>query len=428
MKKSVFLLIIFSISIGVFSQTTDFQEVCKLHQKNIEGLRATRGAPPSWVDCDEIDEYSIRHFLNDYSQNVAILLYTPLGSKEGISDSLNFMLYIKEGIVFNRSEAINKDQLIDHIALFNSKYSGQAFAARGAIAQSTGKPEADVSYLRQTLLPLEEYLKDIDHLIIVPSLNISTIPFSALPFSDGEYLIDKMSYSIAPSLFEILVINKQIEGLGLAKTNRGSIRFHWDNPLIIENPSYPPEFNNLPGAEKEIASILPYVENGDYTVLKGKEATVQNVLNNIEGRDLLYFATHGIADVKNALDNSFIVLADQGTNSYLTSRTIQNLDLSKTELVILSACQTGLGQEHEGGIIGLTRAFQIAGAKNILSTLWSIDDNKTPELMRLFFEEMQRGGELMPYEAWRQAVLRFKKEVDADPRYWAAFMFFGVPY
>ncbi|MBW7866945.1 MAG: CHAT domain-containing protein [Brumimicrobium sp.] len=450
MSKYIVLLFLCVISIGSFSQTTDFQTLCELHQKNLDSLHISRGASrPEWMDCKDIDSNTIINLLKRYKRNVAILLYTPLDSKNRKSDSFNLTLYTKKGIVFNHSEAINKDQLISDITLFNSRISGQFFAysdskipstekqeedIRGLVAVPVEESQSNVSYLLQTILPPEEYLKDIDHLIIVPSLNIATIPFSALQFSDGEYLIDKMSYSIAPSLFEILVINEQINehfsNLGLKRKGGEKNRFSWYNPLIIENPTYPnPEkYPNLEGTEKEIELISSFIKNDKTTILKGKKATTENVLKNIEGRDLLYFATHGVADVRNALDSSFIVLADQGENSYLTSRTIQKLDLSKTELVVLSACQTGLGQEHEGGIIGLTRAFQIAGAKNILSTLWSIYDSKTPELMYYFFEEMEKGGELMPYEALRQAILRFKKEVSGEPRYWAAFMFFGVPY
>ena len=132
--------------------------------------------------------------------------------------------------------------------------------------------------------------------------------------------------------------------------------------------------------------------------------------------------------MQNALDSSFLILATNGEKSYLPSLTIQkNINLNQTELVVLSACQTGLGKEHENGIIGLTRAFQIAGAKNILSTLWEINDAKTPLLMQFFFEELKGQNRSFSYEALRQAILRFKKEIDPNPNYWASFQFFGIP-
>ena len=150
----------------------------------------------------------------------------------------------------------------------------------------------------------------------------------------------------------------------------------------------------------------------------------------------MYFATHGITDAENPLDKSFLVLAnDDKETSFITSREIQNIPFKerrrqelKAKLVVLSACQTGLGKSHEGGTIGLARAFQLAGANHVLMSLWNIDDKETATLMKYFFDELAIAQELMPHAALRNAILKYKKEINDDPKYWAAFSIFGVPY
>ncbi|RYY65075.1 MAG: CHAT domain-containing protein [Chitinophagaceae bacterium] len=94
-----------------------------------------------------------------------------------------------------------------------------------------------------------------------------------------------------------------------------------------------------------------------------------------------------------------------------------------------SACETGLGKAHAGGTIGLARAFEIAGARNVLMSLWEISDGQTPELMALFTRYLVNEGKgqtYFPYEALRRAVREYKKK-QPDPYFWAAFSMFGVP-
>ena len=186
---------------------------------------------------------------------------------------------------------------------------------------------------------------------------------------------------------------------------------------------------------KKIKSLL--VEQygfpkGNIRYLIDKEATKNNVLDSICNYDLIYFATHGISNSENPLENSFLVLSESDDSSaYFSLSEIMNIRKEcslHADLVVLSACQTGLGKSHEGGIIGLARSFQIAGANHVVMSLWNIDDEKTATFMSFFFEELRKSNDLMPHEALRQATLRFKSEIDNDPKYWAAFSIFGVPY
>jgi CHAT domain-containing protein len=266
----------------------------------------------------------------------------------------------------------------------------------------------------------------------VPTLNISILPFATLKLSDDEYLIDLLSYSIAPSLYEIMV-NHQMNKNRILWDDE--FYYNFENALFIANPKFPNDsiwkFPSLPGTIKEVNYITSKLDSSTYTKLVGRDATVSAIKNNICDYDLIYFATHGISQEDNPLENSFLVLAGDNNQSFLTAREIQNIRYDCTlnaDLVVLSACQTGLGKSHKAGLIGLTRAFQIAGANHVLMSLWSINDNETARLMSMFFDNLIKGGELMPHEALRQAILTYKKDINDNPNYWAAFSIFGIAY
>lgn len=428
-----FILLICFISHEVKSQ--ELHNIIKQHEENLNNLYNTRGAAPLWVSTGDVTQNDLINALGEYKNNVGLLIYTHS------QDTLSIVLLNKKGEMHEYSFNIAKDSLIQKVRLANLLYSrhslNRAPKKRGVIVTSVNYKksfyEEAFRYLNKILLPPKELLQDFDHLIIVPTLNLSTIPYSALKISKNSFLIDELSYSIAPSLFELMV-GKQMKinrGLGDAHL----FVYNFTNALFVANPDYPTDsvwsFPDLPGTLKETQYITKSLDSSTFVELTGKQATVQNILRDICNYDLLYFATHGISENENPLDNSFLVFAKDGNDSYLTAREIQEIRNNctlKADLVILSACQTGLGKEHEGGIIGLSRAFQIAGANHVLMSLWSIDDKETAVLMGFFFDYLKEGGYLMPHEALRSAIVKYKNERDADPGYWAAFSIFGIPF
>jgi len=110
------------------------------------------------------------------------------------------------------------------------------------------------------------------------------------------------------------------------------------------------------------------------------------------------------------------------TDGFLHLQDIFNLNLP-AELVVLSACETGLGQDVKGeGLVGLTRGFMYAGAKRVVVSLWSVNDTATSELMKRFYQQMLEKG-LNPVAALRAAQLEMSKtEQWKAPYYWAAFV------
>ncbi len=142
---------------------------------------------------------------------------------------------------------------------------------------------------------------------------------------------------------------------------------------------------------------------------------------------IIHLATHAILDNEHP-ELSKIALSryDQQGNQQndLLLKDIFNLELN-AELVVLSACETGLGQDIKGeGLIGLTRGFMYAGSPRVLVSLWSVDDQATAELMKKFYQKMLH-EKLTPAAALRAAQIEMWKEEQYTPYYWAAFTMQG---
>ncbi len=158
----------------------------------------------------------------------------------------------------------------------------------------------------------------------------------------------------------------------------------------------------------------------------GREATKDNFIRYCGQYPIIHLATHSTANDDQG-DYSFLVFSHRGNgDDHLLANEIYNLDL-RAELVTLSACETGLGELKYGeGIISLARAFSFAGAKSIVSSLWSVNDKSTPAVMSGFYRNIKAG---MPKDvALQKAKLDFiaaRGHADAHPFYWGGFICVG---
>lgn len=153
--------------------------------------------------------------------------------------------------------------------------------------------------------------------------------------------------------------------------------------------------------------------------LLGPDATTIAFINQATSADLIYIAAHALAGAESDEDplrDSYIALAD----ARLTAATIARLPL-RAKLVVLSACQTGLGRITEGSVVALARVFLDAGAANTLMTLWNVDDLSTRLLMAAFVDHLAKHA---PSEALRLAQFSLSRKYP-EAVYWAAFNLYG---
>jgi len=116
---------------------------------------------------------------------------------------------------------------------------------------------------------------------------------------------------------------------------------------------------------------------------------------------------------------------EEAEDGLLTAEDVTGMDLLDTELVVLSACDTGLGEVHIGeGVMGLRRSFMLAGAKTLVMSLWKVPDKETRELMEDFYDRLLDGAPRA--EALRKAQLAMKAK-HPNPYYWGAFICQGDP-
>jgi CHAT domain-containing protein len=186
----------------------------------------------------------------------------------------------------------------------------------------------------------------------------------------------------------------------------------------------------LPGARDEVCRIARLFPADQAAVFTGPDATEENVKTSplVASARNLHFAVHGFLDESHP-DRSGLQLA-RGSSSVedglLRVREISNLDLH-ADLVVLSACQSGMGRVISGeGLIGMSRAFLYAGAGSIVVSLWKVDDEATSDLMVSFYSQLRAVGDKS--EALRRAKLELIDQSRySHPYFWAAFILVGRP-
>ena len=284
------------------------------------------------------------------------------------------------------------------------------------------------------------------HLLIIPALNIGTIPFHLLqPYPNKDVLADRCSFTIVPSLIDLVALRSKILKRKSDSWDGGALpadfdssdfnqlnenKFTLENALFVSNPAYPVDgkfnFPNLPGAIKEIDAAKPYARN--YRLFEGKFASKDSIIKYLPDADVAYFATHGIADQDDPMGKSFLILA--GNDGYFTAKEIMNLargEQNLPEMIILSACQTGLGKSFEAGTAGLARSFLLGGSNHVIMSLWNVDDQATAYLMSRFIFHLQSPHQFMPAEPLRLAILDTKR-LYKNPALWASFSLFRIDY
>jgi CHAT domain-containing protein len=297
-----------------------------------------------------------------------------------------------------------------------------------------GASKTDGSQLyRALLVDIPEVAKK-ERLIIVPDGRLHLLPFDALVDGRGRYLVSSHTITYAASASAMHLLNsltprepaqRALLGVGgipydqTAELNKlAMMRGYISSPLV-----------NLPASKEEVLAARDAVATHGNTLLLGPGATkFAFKQSGLDRHAIIHLAVHGVANEKHPDRAALILLSDpqSGDDGILEASEIVHLH-TNADLVVLSACDTAVGSlQGEEGIANLSLAFQLAGAKTVLSTLWSIDDTSALYLMkRLYAHLAEKNTAAHALTAAKRDMLK-TYGAQAIPFYWASYKLDGA--
>lgn len=273
--------------------------------------------------------------------------------------------------------------------------------------------------LHQALVePISQYLDPAKGLVIVPDKKLYYVPFDSLLDAHGRYLIQQHAISYSPS-----------STIFIARSKKAQLRKGDGTLLAVGNPTFDrqdyPQLERLDSAETEVRQIAAMFT--DSRVLSEEDATKEKFLRALPAAGAVHFAGHYLSNPE-APGQSKLVFAGAGFKGDLRMSELAGLKLSGLNLVVLSACETGMEDVLEGeGLISASRAFLAAGASIVVASQWKADSDATEKLMISFHRNRLQKG-MNSAEALRQAQLEMlgdKNGQFTSPFYWAAFNVIG---
>lgn len=413
-------------------------------------LQHTDQARPTPLNLQEIREQVL-------SDDAALLVFS-------LGDKRSFLWLITKN-VFTSSELPGRDEIeaqakeVRDLLMAPAPVEGESFEARqkrlaGMEEQYWNKATV---FSNMLLGPVAQNLGSA-RLLIVPDGELQYLPFNALPIplrNDRTPLLAEHEITLQPS------------ASALSKLKHRSVQQPDKGLAIFADPVFGPDDQRFAGARKDAAptyvaqdtqmtqalrdvnsnwaggsiprliasrdeadGIVAVIPTADNLEALDFEANKQRVMAaNLSEYRLLHFATHGVLDNKNPeLSGLLLSRIDENgrpEDSFLRLDDIYNLKLN-SDLVVLSACNSGLGKDVRGeGIIGLVHGFMYAGASRVVASLWKVDDDATAALMVNFYKEMFRSKQ-SPAAALRSAQLAmWRQQRWHAPYYWAAFVLQG---
>ncbi len=367
----------------------------------------------------------------------------------------------------------------------------------GANTDMTGEKVNNLNKLYTMIFqPLKSKIGNTKELFISPDGDLSLLPFEVLLNNYDKFLIEDYTFNCLSAGRDILgfgeTIEKRNKSLIIGNPNFNinneqkrtiinnlELKKHDGKSIAKRSKDIPSSssWQSLPGTQDEVQAIHNIIGKDKAELFTGKKA-MEETLMYWGVPKILHLATHGFflenrpidfknnnvinrgfslqeptdqiispspisVDTENPLLRSGIVLAgankilntenDTISDGIVTSEEILGMNLRGTEMVVLSACDTGLGEVKNGeGVFGLRRAFTQAGAKSLVMSMWKVPDKETKELMVNFYSNIYKKG-MNRSQALRQATLK-QMQITKDryknknPYFWGAFVFMGEPY
>lgn len=341
-------------------------------------------------------------------------------------------------LVLTKEAALPKLVLLDNGLQLDTRY---AKFYRNAIQQRV----ADEYSYKEYWSRIEPAIAGKKLIYLSPDGVYNQINLNTLAIGSTGYAINKYDFVVLGNSKDLLAIKMQKKPVANKKAT------------LVGFPDYGAgSVAALPGTKVEVDNINKILKAAGYvpTQFVQKTATEAN-LKSVKNPTLLHIATHGYflqdvdvsgsgfgVHVENATENpllrSGLLLSGAGKtvtgkaepnlqsndNGVLTAYEAMNLELEGTDLIVLSACETGLGELKAGeGVYGLQRAFQAAGANALIMSLWKVDDAATQQLMTNFYANWLKSGNKQ--NAFKQAQLQLMTKYK-DPYYWGAFVMMGM--
>jgi CHAT domain-containing protein len=341
-------------------------------------------------------------------------------------------------LILTRTSEVPKLVILDNGQQLDTRYSK---FYRNAIQQKL----VDEHSYDQYWTRLEPELKGKKLIYISPDGVYNQLNLNTLKKPDADYVINR---------YDLVIVGNSKDLIAL-KSKKAKVPKK--NAMLLGFPDYGSgDIVPLPGTKAEVEAISKILKASGYSVTEfsQKTATEANI-KAVKGPTVVHIATHGYfledvekegsafgVDIENANDNpllrSGLMLANAGAtvsgkrmpnlesndNGVLTAYEAMNLNLEGTDLIVLSACETGLGDVKAGeGVYGLQRAFLVAGADALIMSLWKVDDAATNLLMTSFYTNWIKLGNKQ--KAFKQAQLQLMAKFK-EPYYWGAFVMMGM--
>jgi CHAT domain-containing protein/Tfp pilus assembly protein PilF len=381
--------------------------------------------------------------------------------------------------------------------------SGEAVTRGKRLGNKNPKPDINSAQASRDQLneqvwkPISDALAGRSRVVIVPDGDFHRMPWVALPGTNTDYLIEEMQITTAADGRQLAKLLPEPGSDETRSQDSDSSKPDTENFLLIGGVDYDAElpvpdggqqqqarentWSYLQGTREEVAAISEVVPKEHMRQLVGALAQEEDVKSEFEKASVIHIATHGYFadDIDEDLSKetargeslgprqTSITLSDRnpllqcgltlagcncdvwlgtdglpvnnGQDGYLSAEEIMGMDLGRTRLVVLSACETGLGSIGSGeGVFGLQRALHISGVKSTIASGWKVDDRATQLLMTEMYHQMFN-KRLSPADALHAAQLRVLHQFNrttgqleernpqpAPPYYWAAFSLSGV--
>jgi CHAT domain-containing protein/tetratricopeptide (TPR) repeat protein len=357
-----------------------------------------------------------------------------------------------DGSVTAAAVAVSRERLAGLVADARRFSTGEMGKVPGGPTETPGG-EGAVAALRELhrllIEPVAARLPgDPSQLVVlVPHGPLHALSFASLCSADGRYLVEGHALASAPS----------ISVLGLLEVSARRWTIEGASLLLVANPVPPPELAGglpaLPGTEREVEAIARLFPKSQVELLRGEGAWEDRVRALAPRFGILHLATHGVVRDDDPFESWLLLAgaapapgvsatasgasaAGAGSDGRWTAREIAVEQLN-AGLVVLSACNTGLGKVTGDGVVGLSRAFLVAGASSLVASLWRVSDVVASFQMEAFYRAL-RAGDRGPAAALREAQLATRRALREGrlraedgralpdhPALWAPFVVIG---